>query len=105
MKATRIASTATPFSRSIGIGVACCGWELKTRGSIFLISGKNSSSDSCIALPTPVVSRPAGSRRSIRIPMAYLWVGLFPRALDRLDRKTGKITHYVPTPGDENGVR
>ena len=25
-----------------------------------------------------------------------LWVGSFPRALDRLDRKSGRITHYVP---------
>jgi signal transduction histidine kinase/ligand-binding sensor domain-containing protein len=25
-----------------------------------------------------------------------LWLGFFPRALDRLDRKTGRITHYVP---------
>ena len=34
--------------------------------------------------------------------MAVLWVGFFPRALDRLDRKTGKITHFAPNPGDEN---
>ena len=32
-------------------------------------------------------------------PNGVLWVGLFPRALDRLDRKTGKITHYVPQLG------
>ena len=25
-----------------------------------------------------------------------LWVGSFPRALDRLDQKSGRITHYVP---------
>ena len=31
-----------------------------------------------------------------------LWVGLFPRALDRLDRTTGKITHYVPGESDGN---
>jgi signal transduction histidine kinase/streptogramin lyase len=30
-----------------------------------------------------------------------LWVGFFPRALDRFDRNTGQITHYVPNPGDE----
>src|SRR4029453_19647261 len=29
------------------------------------------------------------------------WVGLFPRALDRLDRKTGQIIHYLPREGDE----
>ena len=37
-------------------------------------------------------------------PNGVLWVGLFPRALDRLDRKTGQITHYVPKPGDENAL-
>ena len=33
-------------------------------------------------------------------PDGVLWVGLFPRALDRLDRKTGKIIHYVPGESD-----
>ena len=36
-------------------------------------------------------------------PEGVVWVGLFPRALDRFDRKMGKITHYLPTPGDEKG--
>jgi signal transduction histidine kinase/streptogramin lyase len=35
-------------------------------------------------------------------PGGVLWVGFFPRALDRLNRKTGKITHYLPKPGDKN---
>jgi len=30
-----------------------------------------------------------------------LWIGFAPRALDRLDRKTGKLTHYVPGPANE----
>jgi ligand-binding sensor domain-containing protein/signal transduction histidine kinase len=29
-------------------------------------------------------------------PNNILWVGFLPRALDRLDRKTGQLTHYVP---------
>ena len=29
-----------------------------------------------------------------------VWLGLFPRALDRLDRKTGQIIHYLPGEGD-----
>ena len=33
-----------------------------------------------------------------------LWVGFFPRALDRLDRKTGKVTHYVPGPEIKNAL-
>ena len=33
-----------------------------------------------------------------------LWVGLFPRALDRFDRKTGKITHYLPKPSEKNAL-
>jgi streptogramin lyase len=39
-----------------------------------------------------------------REPNGVLWVGFFPRALDRLDRNTGQITHYVPHPGDENSL-
>ena len=35
-------------------------------------------------------------------PNGVLWVGFFPRALDRLDRKTGKITHYV---AEHDGIR
>ena len=35
-------------------------------------------------------------------PNGVLWVGFFPRALDRMDRKTGQITHYVPGAGDKN---
>ena len=31
-----------------------------------------------------------------------VWVGFFPRALDRLNRKTGQIAHYLPGGGDEN---
>ena len=30
------------------------------------------------------------------MPDGVLWVGFFPRALDRLDRKTGRVTHYLP---------
>ena len=72
MKATRTASTVTPLLSVYRIGVACCGWELRMRGSIFSISGKNSSSSyRHIAPPTPIASHPAGSRRSIRIPMAF----------------------------------
>ncbi|HXJ94459.1 MAG TPA: two-component regulator propeller domain-containing protein [Terriglobia bacterium] len=33
-----------------------------------------------------------------------LWVGFSPRALDRLDRKTGKITHYVRGLEDRNAT-
>jgi PAS domain S-box-containing protein len=32
------------------------------------------------------------------------WVGFFPRALDSLDRKTGKITHYLPDPESKNAL-
>jgi ligand-binding sensor domain-containing protein/signal transduction histidine kinase len=33
-----------------------------------------------------------------------VWAGFFPRALDRLDRKTGKITHYFPRGHDEDAL-
>jgi streptogramin lyase len=33
-------------------------------------------------------------------PDGLVWVGLFPRALDRLDRRTGQIIHYLP--GDQS---
>ena len=33
-----------------------------------------------------------------------LWVGFLPRALDRLNRKTGKVTHYVPNLGNYNAL-
>ena len=34
-------------------------------------------------------------------PNGTLWIGFFPLALDRLDRKTGQITHFMPAPGHE----
>jgi len=37
-------------------------------------------------------------------PNGILWVGFQPRALDRLDRKTGGITHYVPSPENKNAL-
>ena len=33
-----------------------------------------------------------------------MWVGFLPRALDRLDRKTGELTHYVPGPENKNAL-
>ena len=33
-----------------------------------------------------------------------LWLGFFPRALDRLDRSTGRITHYLPNVSEENSL-
>jgi ligand-binding sensor domain-containing protein/signal transduction histidine kinase len=33
-----------------------------------------------------------------------LWVGFLPRALDRFDRKTGQITHYVPGSESKNAL-
>jgi ligand-binding sensor domain-containing protein/signal transduction histidine kinase len=35
-------------------------------------------------------------------PNGILWVGFLPRALDRLDRKTGEVTHYVRAPESKN---
>ena len=37
-------------------------------------------------------------------PNGILWVGFLPRALDRLDRKTGEVTHYVPGPENKNAL-
>jgi len=37
-------------------------------------------------------------------PSGILWIGFLPRALDRLDRKTGAITHYVPGPENSNAL-
>ena len=37
-------------------------------------------------------------------PNDILWVGFQPRALDRLDRKTGEVTHYVPSPENKNAL-
>ena len=33
-----------------------------------------------------------------------LWVGFFPRALDKFDRKTGQATHYLPGSGNKNAL-
>ena len=33
-----------------------------------------------------------------------LWAGFFPRALDKFDRKTGHVTHYVPGSGNTNAL-
>jgi len=33
-----------------------------------------------------------------------LWVGFVPRALDKLDLKTGKLTHYVPGPENRSAL-
>jgi len=35
-------------------------------------------------------------------PNDILWLGLFPRALDRFDQKADRIIHYLPTPGNAN---
>jgi signal transduction histidine kinase/ligand-binding sensor domain-containing protein/DNA-binding NarL/FixJ family response regulator len=37
-------------------------------------------------------------------PDGIVWVGYSPRALDRWDRKTGLVTHYVPGPANENSL-
>jgi ligand-binding sensor domain-containing protein len=37
-------------------------------------------------------------------PSGILWIGFLPRALDRLDRKTGALTHYVPGPENRNAL-
>src|SRR4029453_13410996 len=37
-------------------------------------------------------------------PDGVLWVGFFPRALDRVDRATGRVTHYVPGPPNLNAL-
>ena len=37
-------------------------------------------------------------------PNNILWVGFLPRALNRLDRKTGKLTNYVPGPEGKNAL-
>jgi ligand-binding sensor domain-containing protein len=71
MRRTRIASTVTPLCLSIRTRVVCCGWELKMRDSIFSISGKNRSAITDIVQATPIASRPAGSRRSIRSRMVF----------------------------------
>ena len=31
-----------------------------------------------------------------------LWVGVFPRGLDRVDRRMGRVTHYRPGTGDRS---
>ena len=37
-------------------------------------------------------------------PNNILWMGFLPRALDRLDRKTGELTDYVPGPKSKNAL-
>ena len=37
-------------------------------------------------------------------PNRVLWLGFYPRALDRLDQQTGQLTHYVPGPESRNGL-
>ena len=37
-------------------------------------------------------------------PNGIVWVGYLPRSLDRLDRKTGQVTHYVPGPENKNAL-
>ena len=37
-------------------------------------------------------------------PDGILWVGFLPRALDRLDRKTGELTHYTPGPENKDAI-
>jgi ligand-binding sensor domain-containing protein/signal transduction histidine kinase len=37
-------------------------------------------------------------------PNNILWVGFLPRALDRLDRKTGQLSHYVPGRESKNAL-
>ena len=37
-------------------------------------------------------------------PDGVLWVGFLPRALDRVDRKKGRVAHYVPSPESQNAI-
>ena len=98
---TRIASTATPSSPSIRTAAACCGWEPRMRGSTSSISGSGSSSITCTGPPIPSSLSPGRVKAIHQDPDGVLWVGLFPRALDRLDRKTGR-DHPLPSrEGDE----
>ena len=71
MRATRMASTITALCQFIGIGPACCGWARKMVGLIFSTSAKNSSAVTRIVPATPIVSRPGGSLRFIKTPMAF----------------------------------
>ena len=100
-KPTRIASTATPSSRSIRTGAACCGWEPRMRGLTSSISGSNSSSIYRHRAADPNSLSPGRVKAIHQDPDGVLWVGFFPRALDRLDRKTGQIIHYLPGGSDE----
>ena len=94
-KTTRIASTATPSSRSIRIGRACCGWEPRMRALTFSISGKNSSSVICIAPPTPIVSHPEGSRQFIKIPMAFCGQASFHEPwTDSIERRAKSLITF-----------
>ena len=73
-------------------------------GLIFSISSKNSSAIIRIAPADPNSLSPGKVTAIYEEPNGVLWVGFFPRALDRLDRKTGKITHYVPGPENTNSL-
>ena len=73
-------------------------------GLISSICGKSSSAITGIAPTDPNSLSPGRVTAIYEEPNGILWVGFFPRALDRLDRKTGQITHYVPGPEDKNAL-
>ena len=102
-KPTRIASTITPLSQSIRIGAACCGRELEG-GLISSICGKSSSAQYRHLPNSPNSLSPGKVTAIYEEPNGILWVGFLPRALDRLDRKTGEVTHYVPGPESKNAL-
>ncbi len=52
----------------------------------------------------PIVSHPARSPRFMQEPNGILWVGFLPRALDRLDRKTGASHPLCSRPEDKNAL-
>ena len=102
-KPIRIALTITPLSQSIRIGAACCGRELEA-GLIFSICGKSSSAITGISRNSPNSLSPGKVTAIYQEPNGVLWVGFLPRALDRLDRKTGATHPLCSRPGNKNAL-
>ena len=73
-------------------------------GLIFSIFGKSSSAVTSISPTAPIALSPGKVTAIYEEPNGILWVGFQPRALDRLDRKTGEVTHYVASPENKNAL-
>ena len=83
---------------------ACCGWEPRREGLNILDYQQKQFGRYMHRAGDPNSLSPGRVTAIYWDSEGVLWVGFSPRALDRLDRKTGQVTHYVVGLEDMNSI-